>query len=80
MRIPQKELDYSPLSPREPLHLVMQLGGITLSTIVLACRTPGVFQAVGFYLPDWVARVFFHDMTPFVISMRFASSFSIQLA
>ena len=49
----QKELDSSPLSPREPLHLVMQLGGITLtlSTIALAYRTPGVFPAVGSYLP-----------------------------
>ena len=80
--IPLKVLASWPHSPREPLCLVMQLGGITLTLFMvdLASHTLGVLPAAGFYPPAWVGRAFFQGMTPFVISVRFASSFSIPLA
>ena len=81
MRIRRKELASLPLSPREPLRLAMQRGGITStrSRVDLVSLTLGVLPVAGFYPPAWVVRAFFQDMTTFVTSMRFASSFSIPL-
>ena len=81
MRIRHKELTSLPLSPRAPLRLDMQLGGITstMPTVDMVSLTLGVLPAAGFYPPAWVVRAFFQDTTPFVTGIRCACSFSIPL-